>query len=293
MNRMKLESKSLLSASDVLKTLAMTTTGLTVMGTGGYLYSKEIEPAALSVSNVRVPIKNLSEAFEGYRIAQISDIHAGTWMNRERLMTVVHMVNQQNADLIAITGDYVTKGDVWKLADILIEPLSQLRAPDGVVTVLGNHDHQTDADAVREILKTANIHELENDSLVLERDSEKLAIAGVDDIYEIKADLNRLMERMPEDDVPAILLAHEPDFADLTAKSGRFALQMSGHSHGGQVRVPFLGAPILPPLGKKYPMGWYKVRDMIQYTNRGVGMIPPTVRLGCPPEITVFKLTCA
>ena len=287
------QSQSKVSRRKFLKLSAIVTAELAVIGVGGLVYTTQIEPNTLTVSNVDVPIKNLPEAFAGYRIAQISDIHAGTWMNQTRLTAVVDLVNQQKADLIAITGDYVTIGKVDWFADILIEPLSKLRAKDGVVSVLGNHDHWTNVGAVREIIKTANIRELRNESIILERDLSKLAISGVDDVWEEKADLDRIIKQLPDGDVPVILLAHEPDYADYSAQTGRFALQMSGHSHGGQVRFPVFGAPILPHLGEKYPIGQYQVRDMIQYTNRGVGMIPPTVRLGCPPEITVFTLSHA
>jgi len=286
------EDKSpLMTRRKFLKLLGFGTAEVVLMGVGGFIYSGWIEPNALTVTDITMPITNLPEAFDGYRLVQISDIHAGTWMNTDRLMTVVNRINDLNADLVAITGDYLTIGKVDWIADILINPLQSLQAKDGVVSVLGNHDHWTDGDAVSRILKTANVLELKNDSIVLERDSAKLAIAGVDDVWEGLADLDAVASTLPERDVPAILLAHEPDFADASAETGRFALQISGHSHGGQVRLPILGAPMLPKFGKKYPIGQYQVRDMVQYTNRGVGMIPPTVRFGCPPEITVFTLT--
>lgn len=91
----------------------------------------------------------------------------------------------------------------------------------------------------------------------------------------------------------AILLAHEPDFADLSAPTGRFALQLSGHSHGGQISLPLLGAPILPPFGRRYPRGRYQVGEMIQYNNRGLGMVQPSRRFNCRPEITLFTLRAA
>jgi predicted MPP superfamily phosphohydrolase len=93
-----------------------------------------------------------------------------------------------------------------------------------------------------------------------------------------------------KDDSAAILLAHEPDFADISMRTNRFDLQVSGHSHGGQVVFPFYGPPILPYLGQKYPSGLYRVGSMLQYTNRGVGMIDPPIRFNCPPEITMFEL---
>jgi len=287
------QPKSSMTRRKFLKISGIVTAELALIGAGGLYYTTQVEPNALSVSNIDIPVKNLPDSFEGYRIAQISDIHAGTWMNQKRLMTVVDRVNEQNPDIITITGDYITRGKVNWIADILIEPLSKLSAPDGVVSVLGNHDHWTNPGAVREILQTANVRELPNDSLILERESGKLAMCGVDDVWEHKADLDPILDQLPNDDTPAILLAHEPDFADQSAETGRFALQLSGHSHGGQIRLPFMGALVLPYLGEKYSMGQYQVRDMIQYTNRGVGMIPPTVRMGCPPEITVFTLTRA
>jgi len=93
-----------------------------------------------------------------------------------------------------------------------------------------------------------------------------------------------------EENSAAILLVHEPDFADESAATGKFDLQISGHTHGGQIVIPFLGPPVLPPSGRKYPSGLYKVGDMLQYTNRGVGTDTVSVRINCPPEITIFVL---
>lgn len=279
-----------LSRRNFLRAGLVFTAGL---GIAGYTYANGFEPSNLTVSNISVSIKNLPDSFQGYRIVQFSDIHAGTWMNHDRLMRVVELVNAQMPDLIAITGDFVTRGDVVKLFDMLIKPLSKLKAPDGVLGVLGNHDYWVKTGDVREVLKTSNIHELNNKSIVLERDGDKLAIGGVDDVSARKSDLDRVIQSLPEATVPAILLAHEPDFADASAESGRFALQISGHSHGGQVRIPGIGAPYLPSLGRKYPLGRYQVRDMVQYTNRGVGMSPPNFRFACPPEITVYTLATA
>jgi predicted MPP superfamily phosphohydrolase len=98
-----------------------------------------------------------------------------------------------------------------------------------------------------------------------------------------------VVRKIPEQGA-AILLVHEPDFADVAAKAQRFDLQLSGHSHGGQVRLPWLGALRLPPLGRKYSCGLYRVGEMWQYTTRGLGMKPPQVRLNCRPEITM--ITC-
>jgi predicted MPP superfamily phosphohydrolase len=111
----------------------------------------------------------------------------------------------------------------------------------------------------------------------------------VDDIWEGAPRLDEVTAQL-SDNGAAILLAHEPDFADTSAATGRFDLQLSGHTHGGQVVLPFMGAPILPYLGRKYGSGLYKVGEMLQYTNRGVGMARLPIRINCPPEITLFVL---
>jgi predicted MPP superfamily phosphohydrolase len=126
----------------------------------------------------------------------------------------------------------------------------------------------------------------------LERGGSLLHIAGVDDVWERQDRLDLVLDRLPAEG-GAILLAHEPDFADTSAATGRFDLQISGHSHGGQVIAPFAGPLRLPHLGRKYPLGLYRVGDMLQYTNRGVGMVYPYVRFNCRPEITLFTLRAA
>ena len=160
------------------------------------------------------------------------------------------------------------------------------------LAVLGNHDYWTNANAVRSALKACKVIELSNDVYSLSNGSDQLHIAGVDDIWEGQDRLDIVLDKLPQTGA-AILLAHEPDYADVSAKTGRFDLQLSGHSHGGQVVLPFIGTPVLPYLGRKYPSGLYRVGMMWQYTNRGVGMARLKVRFNCRPEITVFTLESA
>lgn len=278
---------------DILKALGLATLGAGALGISGLVYCSLIEPLHFDVTQIPVKLKGLAEQFDGYRIVQISDLHSDEWLNRERLTQVVEIINAQSPDLVALTGDYVTHGNnptLW--SDLLVDPLRQLQARDGVVAVMGNHDYRSNPHAMREILHASHVEELRNCSKIIERDGKQLAISGVDDVWIKHADLDAVIAGLPKD-VPAVLLAHEPDYADVVAESGRFGLQMSGHSHGGQIRIPGFGAPILPVLGQKYSMGRYQIRNLVQYTNRGVGMIPPTMRFGCPPEISVFTLHCA
>jgi predicted MPP superfamily phosphohydrolase len=261
---------------------------------GGTLYSTVLEPLWFEVENVTVKLPHLPKSFSGFRLAQISDIHAGEqWMPRH-LDTVIEKLIAIKPDVVAITGDFVYSSPAMT-DEILSQTetaLSTLSAHFPVYAVMGNHDYWWDVDRVRNALVRANIVELNNRSHTLARDNAFLHICGVDDIYERKDDLDTVLAQLPEDGC-AILLAHEPDFADTSAATGRFDLQISGHSHGGQVIVPFVGPIVLPRHGRKYPTGMYQVQEMIQYTNRGLGMVFPYVRFMCRPEVTLFTLLSA
>lgn len=264
--------------------------GAAALGVGGIAYARNIEPQWIEVTRLRLALPGLPGVFRGYRVAHLSDIHMDRWMTPDRLAGVVQLVNAQQADLVALTGDYVTHGTRRPGAfRNLATGLGALRARDGVLAVLGNHDHWLDAGFVRRALRDAGVIELSNRAHDIRRGGAVLHIGGVDDYWTGHARLQDVLDDVPADGV-AILLAHEPDFADESAPTGRFVLQISGHSHGGQVRLPLLGPPVLPPYGRKYPMGLYRVGGMLLYTNRGVGMLRPRVRLNCRPEITVYTL---
>jgi predicted MPP superfamily phosphohydrolase len=238
-------------------------------------------------------LPRLAAAFNGLRILQISDIHYGGWMNRKRMQHVIRVALDERPNLVVITGDFLI-GHRWDeslqtgLAE-LVEELSSLTEAHPTLAVLGNHDYWTNASAVREALAACGILELNNAVYSLSNAGDLLHIAGVDDVWEGHHRLDLVLEKLPQAGA-AILLAHEPDFADHSAETGRFDLQLSGHSHGGQVVLPFIGPPVLPYLGRKYPSGLYRVGEMWQYTNRGVGMARLEVRFNCRPEITVFTL---
>lgn len=278
---------------DFLKLSGITALNLLLASLGGLGYSLMVEPGWLHVQRVALKLPRLAASFSGYRLLQISDIHFGGWMSRARLGHVIRTVLAEAPDLVVITGDFLT-GHVWNeslRADMseLVEEMSALTEKHPTLAVLGNHDYWTNPGAVRSALAACNIVELSNEVYSLSKDSAQLHIAGVDDIWEQQDRLDIVLDKLPQAGA-AILLAHEPDYADVSAETGRFDLQLSGHTHGGQVVLPFVGAPILPYLGRKYPSGLYRVGRMWQYTNRGVGMIAPYVRFNCRPEITVFTL---
>jgi uncharacterized protein len=253
------------------------------------IYATKIEPNWVEVVKVKVNIPELSANFVDFKIVQISDLHTDDSMTQKKLAHIVDLIELQQPDIIALTGDFFSREPNTEAINLLEKNLANLLPKEKIVAVLGNHDHSYNSQTVRDIFYHEDILELDNSVYTIQRGENKLNIAGVDDYWKQKSRLDLVMEQLPKDGI-AILLAHEPDFADVSSVTNRFALQMSGHSHGGQVRIPFRNPPILPPFGKKYPVGRYQVGNMVQYTNRGVGMVKPLIRFGSRPEITVFTL---
>lgn len=258
------------------------------MASGGWIYATKLEPGWLEISSLSLILPRLHPAFDNYRIVQISDIHMETWMNRQRLAEVVSKVNLLRADLIAITGDFVT--DLFhRTPKDLTDNLSNLRATDGVFAVMGNHDYWSNVKSIRQILESSGITELPNAVHTLRREDASLHIAGIDDYWENKARLQKVLTQLPADG-SAILLAHEPDFAVISSQSKRFDLQLSGHTHGGQVVLPWIGPIVLPMYGRRFPLGLNQVGEMLVYTNRGLGTARPQIRFNCRPEVTMLTL---
>ena len=283
-------------------------------GGAGLLYhAREVEPESVEVVPVGLALPRLGGEFDGCRIAHIGDVHADGWMTPGRLLGIVELVNAEAPDLVAITGDFATysplSGALVRHVPGLAAPLRRLRAP--AFAVLGNHDYKPDAglarralaaagvarkarspaEAVRRALAASGVVELRNRVHTLRRGGAALHLCGVDSALWGMDRLGSVLDGLPARGA-AVLLAHEPDFADEAAPTGRFDLQLSGHSHGGQVRMPLLGAPLLPPLGRRYPRGLYGVGDMLLYTNRGLGS-HPRLRFSCRPEITLLTLRAA
>lgn len=246
------------------------------------------EPTAVEIGNVDVIIPDLDPAFRGYRIASIADIHLDEWLNAQRFGEVIDLINQQHPDLVAIVGDLFSY-EVDGLAQQMVASLNKLRPKDCSVAVLGNHDHLVGAAAVRDVLWQSDVIDLSNDVMTVNKGRATLHVAGIDSVASRKHRLDEVLKKLPPLG-PAILLAHEPDFADVSASTGRFSLQISGHSHGGQWIVPGIGPPIRGLYSRKYPLGRYRVGDMTHYTNRGIGTSIIRLRINCPPEITVFTL---
>lgn len=248
-------------------------------------YAWRFEPTWLSVERLTLRLPRLPRSWDGATLAQLSDLHLGPVIGPAYIHTAIDVTLDLQPDLIVITGDFVSSLRQGE-AEELEKALRRLRAPAGVFAGLGNHDWWTSAAVVAEAVRSSGVTLLRNEHVAL---SEDFYLAGVDDVWERQADLARALRGLP-DEACTLLLAHEPDYADLVANDGRVVLQLSGHSHGGQVRIPFVGPIALPYLGRKYPAGWRQIGGLQLYTNRGLGMVSPAVRFNCRPEITLFTL---
>ncbi len=234
------------------------------------------------------------ERMNGFTVALLSDFHYDPYFSVHPLHAAIPLVNGLRPDLVVLTGDFVSVplvGDDAKGA-LAAEPcarlLCQMTAPHGLWAVLGNHDANSDPEHVTRALQAEGIQVLANQSVAMERDGARFWLAGVNDVLSNTADLTEALRSVAHNEA-VVLLAHEPDFAD---EVSRFPvdLQLSGHSHGGQVRIPFLPPLYLPDMARKYVMGSFHVGSLALYTTAGLGTVGAPVRLNCPPEITLLTL---
>lgn len=266
--------------------------GLAAMGGASYGYARAVEPRWLAVEKVQLRVRGLAEHLTGLRLAQISDIHISAHNPASKLIRAVEIINRLAPDLVLLTGDYVSRRA--ESAAELVEPLRRLEAP--AFAVLGNHDLWTNRAVVSRQLGETPAHLLVNEGVEA---LPGLFIAGVDDVWSGRPDLRSALQERPSQ-ATTLLLAHEPDYFDqVVAADAPVAVQFSGHSHGGQVRLPSTRpdgaglrsrAIILPRYGEKYPIGHYQVGNRQLYTNRGLGVWPLPYRINCRPEITLFTL---
>lgn len=267
------------------------TVGAAIATPLGYWYASDIEPRWLAVERITLRLPRLPVAFDGLTIAHLSDLHAGPVPSPEISQSMVRQAVSAalnlRADMIVVTGDFVRRKGAWE--NVLEDLLKPLNAPLGMFGVRGNHDWWQGPDLVNEIARRVNIQMLNNEWATVSRNGETLHLVGLDSAYEGHEDWAQAVSGLPKDAI-AIMLAHEPDMADVTAQDPRFILQLSGHSHGGQVQLPLVQPNWIPKLARKYPSGHYHVGGLQLYTNRGIGVVGVPVRFNCRPEVTHLTL---
>jgi len=263
------------------------------------VYASEIERHWIEVVHTEIRLAGLPEAFHGHRVAQLSDIHMDEFTEPFFVRAAVDRINRLRPDLVLLTGDFVSDqplgvrfatGAAWQCANLLTGLQCQRR-----YAVLGNHDFAVGPQPIIEALTANGITVLENTHLPLEKNGSRLWLAGVEDPLQGSPDPEAAIPASIRNiaSEPVILLCHAPDYADTLAEHavGRaIGLMLSGHTHGGQVRLPLIGAMQLPELGKKYVHGHFRFGNMQLYVNRGLGTVGVPFRFDCPPEITLHTL---
>jgi uncharacterized protein len=259
------------------------------------LYPAEIARHEISIVTRPIGIDNLPAAFRNFRVVQVSDIHYDEYTEPSFLTRVIDHVNALVPDLVLLTGDFISYGPLSRNFSLgamgrCARQLSSIACAQRFA-VMGNHDSVLGAPTIRPILAEVGIPLLVNQFVPIARGSERLWLCGIHDPVTHVPNLHTAIPERP--DGPVLLMSHAPDYADtlLAHPRGRLVdLMLAGHTHGGQVRLPLVGALQLPTGGRKYVEGLFRLGRMQLYVNRGVGTTLLPLRLNCPPEITLITL---
>lgn len=252
-------------------------------------YPVFIERYLVQVNRYRIPVPTLPRQFNGFTIVQLTDLHFGPLVPLSFLQHVIRKANALSKDVIVCTGDYVHERDTDEEINGIWPLLSELNAPLGVYSVLGNHDHWADSNRSVYWLERSG-QNIRNRTHCFERDGKRLWIAGGGDLWEDHRNFDEILGNIPDDDCK-IVLAHNPDSADSNF-SKRIDLMICGHTHGGQVNIPFYGAPVLPVKNKNYSSGLKtSAKGQPVFISKGIGWAVYPVRFNCFPEIAVLELS--
>lgn len=277
-------------AGGALATLTVAVAGLPAAtaigaaGAAGAAYALLHEPQTPRLERVTMRVAGLPQALDGLRIGQISDMHLGMRFTAANSRWAVAQMARERPDLLAFTGDFVSYEHAIPDLPEVLAGLPQ--APLGAYAVPGNHDYWEGVPEIVRALAPLGVQFLINEHRTLSVGGEQLVVAGVDDLWDGVPDLAAALAGAPRG-APTLLLAHCPDVADEAAEHN-VTVQLSGHTHGGHMRLPGLGSFCLPRYGWRYPVGHEHVGLTQVYVSRGIGGLP--LRLGCSPEATIITL---
>ncbi len=269
-------------------------------------YSYFIEPNLLVVNEQTLHIKNWNSAFDNFKIVAVSDVHGGSnGVTEEKIRRIVQLINEQNADLVVFLGDYVSqqRGNRSQLKmpiGTIAENLKGIKSKYGVYAVLGNHDGLFDDQQIAAELERVGIDVLQNEIKVINKDNQKIRLLGLKDHLKLNswfsfdAEIRNIIARN-ESGGDIIVLEHSPDVFEVLNYYKNlgtdFKLMLAGHTHGGQIRFPILGSPIVPSsYGQKYVRGHIVDKDVNLFVTTGIGTSGLPLRFGVPPEIAVLTI---
>lgn len=250
-------------------------------------YSFYIERQTVLLNRYLIPLNDLPPAFHGFTIAQLTDLHLGYLVSEAFIEEIVQRTNRLNADIIVCTGDYVHERNTISEIDRVWPILSKLNAKQGVYSVLGNHDHWADTQKSLYWLERSG-QNIRHQSKAIYRDKQRIVIGGAGDFWGDHLNIDQAFAASDASDC-RILLAHNPDSVDSDFKTP-LSLTLSGHTHGGQVVIPFWGPPRLPVENKNYSSGLISTPKTQLFISRGIGWAILPVRFNCYPEIAVLEL---
>jgi predicted MPP superfamily phosphohydrolase len=238
------------------------------------------------VTRVEVPVPGLPEAFDGYRIAHVSDVHCGPYVPAWMFLAWARRVRSLDADLVALTGDLITVGEGY--LDDVTAFARGLAARDGVVACMGNHDYFQTVDGVVRALAATEVRLLRNSATSVSRGGDTLHLAGVDDRWSRRDDVDLALRGIPSGE-PVVMLAHDPvGWPDIALRG--VALTLSGHTHGGQFGVPLGPRLNLGRLASRFSAGLFRQGESALFVSRGVGTTGVPTRVGMAPEIALLVL---
>lgn len=251
------------------------------------LYGTSFGAHVLRRERVTVPVLGLPAGWRGARIVQLSDLHAGRHVSKERLQRIARRAARLKPDILVVTGDIVHNSPAF--ARQAAEAIASIPARHGIYACLGNHDFWAGPDAVERELERAGVRVLRNRGVLLERDGDGLWLCGVDDPWNGRFDLPAALLGRPND-TATVLLSHQPNTWRRAQELG-VPLQLSGHTHGGQLALLWLHRSLsLARIITPFVAGLYRAGSSYLYVNRGAGSVMPMVRLGARPEVTELTL---
>ncbi|MFB9972555.1 metallophosphoesterase [Allobacillus sp. SKP2-8] len=276
-----------------LKRSLIGTIGLAGAGYGGYYYAHEIEPRWVNIVRNDIKSERIPKSFEGFRLLQLTDTHIGFNYGMKELDDLIQTIGELDPDLILFTGDLIDDPSTISNQQYakIIDKLSEIQARHGKYWIYGNHDHGGyGTEKIAQVMSSAGFQLLKNETTKIQKNEDYINLSGLDDILLGNPEITQLIDQSEQDRFN-ILLSHEPDFAD-TTKNFPFDVQLSGHSHGGQIQLPIIGYIITPILGEKYVEGSFTLgeRPLQLFVSKGLGTTRLPFRFLCRPEINLYTL---